>query len=153
MHVKEICGDEYVRVRESYLLMRNINLFHSVEVNGNWGPDVSLLSRTALKSVLIGQVKFLLDLRVTGRHEHLPRLLIIQRKIGQAVECSPISEDLVFLLDIPAARQVLEVYNILVSHVVYLAELEKREGAGADRVTTRRAEEYGARYYHAPTAR
>ena len=38
-------------------------------------------------------------------------------------------------LYIPAARQVLDVYDILMSDVVHLAELEKSKSASADGVT------------------
>src|SRR5271165_524220 len=55
--------------------------------------------------------------------------------MGQAIEGSPVPEDFVFFLDIPATRQVLDVYDILVGDVVYLAELKKGESSGADRVT------------------
>src|SRR5580692_10410579 len=72
---------------------------------------------------------------LTGRHEHLPRLLLIQSKIGQSIESSPVPEDFVFFFDIPATGQVFDVYDILMGDIVHLAELEKSKRASPDRVT------------------
>ena len=52
------------------------------------------------------------------------------------MESSPVPEDFVFFLGVPTTRQVFDVYDILVGDVAHFAELEKHEGAGADRVTT-----------------
>ena len=51
------------------------------------------------------------------------------------MESSPVPEDFVFFLGVPATGQVFDVYDILMGDVVHLAELEESKSASADRVT------------------
>ncbi|HXO23098.1 MAG TPA: hypothetical protein VN870_00860, partial [Streptosporangiaceae bacterium] len=61
--------------------------------------------------------------------------MLIQGKIGQSIESSPVPEDFVLFLDIPATRQVFDVYDILMGDVMHLPELEKSKSTSANRVT------------------
>ena len=49
------------------------------------------------------------------------------------MESSPVPEDFVFFLGVPATGQVFDVYDILMGDVVHLAELEESKSASADR--------------------